>query len=135
MSVDIDAVASGIKTALETIPTLKGRVWEYVPERVTVPCAVVALGGGDWETMDDAERVDWQILVLVSLASAKDAQKRLRAYLRRDGAESLKAALEADETLGGACATDNAGPWETPDGYDLGGQSYLGVILNLQTFG
>jgi hypothetical protein len=134
-AIDLDDVAAGIKKALETIPSLTGRAFSEIPERVSPPTAVVVLGSGDWETFDDAERVNWQILLLVSLANAKNAQQRLRDFLKRTGTESVKAALEADGTLGGTVADLNAGPWNEPDTYEIGDQQYLGVVVNLATYG
>ena len=135
MSVDLDAAATGIKTALSTVPTLKGRVWEYVPERVTVPCAVVVLADGEWEDFSDSEHVTWRILLIVSLANARDAQQRLRSYLRRDGAESVKAALDADLTLSGSVATLDVSRWIEPTAIELGGQDYLGVEVEVAVYG
>lgn len=135
MTIDLDAAAAGIKTALTTIAALKGRVWDHVPERVTAPCAIVALGEGTWDTFNDAEDVTFSVLLLASLADARNAQQRLRAFLAASGADSVKAAIEADDSLGSTVSSVSVERWAQPDGYEIGGVSFLGVELTVSIFG
>lgn len=100
-----NAVRAGIGTALDTIAGL--RCFDYVPDSLAPPAAVVEPLEIDY---DEAMNKGLQfyrafILVIVGRMSDRSSQDRLDAYLTDTGASSVKAALEADRTLGGACAT------------------------------
>ena len=45
------------------------------------------------------------VLIVLGRMDERAAQGRLDAYVAPSGAQSVKAALEADPTLGGACQT------------------------------
>ncbi len=97
-------VRTNLKTALSSVVT---RVFDYVPDQVPAPCGVV---GNITITFDEAQNrgVDMgevDILVIVSRMNERGAQDKLDTYLAGSGSGSVKAALEADRTLGGAIAT------------------------------
>jgi hypothetical protein len=100
-----NAVRAGIATALDTIAGL--RCFDYVPDSLAPPAAVVEPLEIDYdEAMNrGCEFYRAFILVIVGRMSDRSSQDRLDAYLTESGASSVKAALEADRTLGGACAT------------------------------
>lgn len=98
-------VRQGLATAMDTIAGL--RCFDYVPDSLAVPAAVVepleinydrAMGNG-------ADYYRAFILIIVGRMSDRSSQDRLDAYLPPTGASSIKAAIEADRTLGGACST------------------------------
>jgi hypothetical protein len=101
------AVRQGLSAALDTITGL--RCFDYVPDTVAPPAAVVE----PVEVMfDEAMRRGLDVykcyaLVIVGRMSERSASDRLDAYLASSGAGSVKAAIEADRTLGGACSTLN----------------------------
>ena len=100
-----NGVRAGLGTALDTITGL--RVFDYVPDSLSPPAAVVEPLEVDY---DEAMRrgLDFYrafILVIVGRMSDRSSQDRLDAYLAGSGASSVKAALEADKSLGGACST------------------------------
>lgn len=99
------SVRAGLATAVDTIPGL--RCFDYVPDSLSPPAAVVeplevnfdrAMGNG-------ADYFRAFILIIVGRMSDRSSQDRLDAYLPPTGASSVKAAIEADRTLGGACST------------------------------
>jgi hypothetical protein len=45
------------------------------------------------------------VLVIVGRMSDRSSSDRLDAYLAPSGSQSVKAAIEADKTLGGACSS------------------------------
>ena len=47
--------------------------------------------------------MDFTITVVVTRQSERTAQEKLDAYSSWDGAQSVRAAIEADRTLGGVC--------------------------------
>ena len=100
-----NGVRAGLGTALDTITGL--RVFDYVPDSLSPPAAVVEPLEVDY---DEAMRrgLDFYrafILVIVGRMSDRSSQDRLDAYVAGSGASSVKAALEADKSLGGACST------------------------------
>jgi len=100
-----NGVRAGLGTALDTITGL--RVFDYVPDSLSPPAAVVEPLEVDY---DEAMRrgLDFYrafILIIVGRMSDRSSQDRLDAYVAGSGASSVKAALEADKSLGGACLT------------------------------
>lgn len=99
------SVRTGLSTALDTITGL--RCFDYVPDSLSPPAAVVE----PIEIIYDeamSRGLDFYrcfILVIVGRMSDRSSQDRLDAYVAGSGASSVKAALEADKTLGGACST------------------------------
>lgn len=98
-------VRAGLVTRLTTITSLSAL--SYVPELITPPVAVVdqlelefdaSMGRGL-----DSAFVD--IMLIVQRQDAQSSQSALDGYLAGTGAGSIKAAIEADKTLGGACST------------------------------
>ena len=98
-------VRTGLGAALDTITGL--RVFDYVPDSLSPPAAVVEPLEVDY---DEAMQrgLDFYrafILVIVGRMSDRSSQDRLDAYVAGSGASSVKAALESNRTLGGACST------------------------------
>ena len=100
-----NGVRAGIGTALDTIAGL--RCFDYVPDSLAPPAAVVEPLEIDYDESMNSGTQFYRafILVIVGRMSDRSSQDRLDAYLTDTGATSVKAALEADRTLGGACAT------------------------------
>lgn len=100
-----NGVRAGLGTALDTITGL--RAFDYVPDSLSPPAAVVEPLEIDY---DEAMRRGLDvyrayILVIVGRMSDRSSQDRLDAYVAGSGSSSVKAALESDKTLGGACST------------------------------
>jgi hypothetical protein len=99
------AVRAGLATALDTIAGL--RVFDHVPDSLAPPAAVIE----PVEVVFDEAMVRGLdlyrafVLVIVGRMSERSASDRLDAYLAGSGGSSVKAAIEADKTLGGACDT------------------------------
>jgi hypothetical protein len=100
-----NGVRAALGVKLDTIAGL--RCFDYVPDSLAPPAAVVEPLEIDYdEAMNKGlEFYRAYILVIVGRMSDRSSQDRLDAYLTDTGASSVKAALEADRTLGGACAT------------------------------
>lgn len=100
-----NGVRAGIGTALDTIAGL--RCFDYVPDSLAPPAAVVEPLEIDYDESMNSGTQFYRafILVIVGRMSDRSSQDRLDAYLTDTGATSVKAALESDRTLGGACAT------------------------------
>lgn len=128
------AVRNGLKTRLQTITSPVWEVYATAPDEVVTPCAVVVPGETPVVydvTFDGADDFDFIVTVLVGTAFDEVAQSNLDAYLVDPGAQSVKAALEGDQTLGGVaafviCRQAGYGPVE------YAGQRYLGATFAVE---
>lgn len=96
---------SQIRTALQTrLATISGLdVYDTVPGTINPPAAIVQRRSGPHPDTLGASRVSYtmQVTVLLGLADDQAAQNALDGYLSPTGADSILAAVDADETLGG----------------------------------
>lgn len=101
---NVSNVRAGLKTRLATITGL--RVWDSIPDQVTPPGAVVGQLDFTFD-IDNARGLDIanvDVYVIVQRFDARSGQNQLDDYLG-SGAKSIKTAIEADRTLGGAVNT------------------------------
>jgi hypothetical protein len=102
-------VRTNLKTALQTITGM--RVFDYVPDSTNVPTnnAFAIVGqlnmNYDFTLNRGFDSATCNIIVIVGRMSEKDGQARLDGLLASSGSTSIKAAVEADKTLGGAVQT------------------------------
>lgn len=132
MAATVSAVATAIKTQLATIPNL--RTFDYQPEQLNPPVAFPILNsinyhrafqGGDVE-------MNWSIVVVVGRYLDRVAHTNLDGYLSYSGTTSIRAALEADKTLGGVvqtCVLDSAMEIDT---LTVGDADFLQIQLSLR---
>lgn len=110
MSTTPRQVRAALADALREISGLQ--VSDYIISNPTAPCAEVRRGPVDYDQAFQHGLHVWTmyIRVYVSAVSDRGSATLLDAYLAPDGASSVKAAVEADTTLGGLvqdlhCAT------------------------------
>lgn len=130
---NLDDTTEGLRDRLATIDRLKPH--SEIPNQITAPAAIISLGPGAISDLDETLTVQFKVLVLVSLASAKDAQKRLRSYCDITGDNSIRAAIEGDQTLGGNVDYTAWLGWNEPASYEVGGTEYLGVEFAVEVSG
>ncbi len=127
------ALREALAEALIAVPGL--RVTSVVPGAPNPPIAVV----GQWVAEYDQtlnrgfDRYRFTVRLLVAPSTDRAAQEHLDSYLASSGSSSVKAALEADQTLGGVASTVRVvrvGP--VPQVFDLGAQSYLGADVEVE---
>jgi hypothetical protein len=99
------AVRNGLKDNLESIPGL--RVYELIPSPAVAPAAIVGQLDFtfDLNNARGLDQANLDVVVLVQSLAQKSAQTNLDKYLQGSGDYSIKAAIESDLTLGGACST------------------------------
>lgn len=100
---DIQAVRNGLKANAATIAGLK--TWAWLPDSVVPPVFYTAdlLIEFDRAFAHGLDDLIVTCRVLVSKADDRAGQAKLDGYMRGSGLTSVKAALESDRTLGGAC--------------------------------
>jgi len=102
-------VRTNLKTALQAITGM--RVFDYVPDSTNVPTnnAFAIVGqlnmNYDYTLNRGFDSATCNIIVIVGRMSEKDGQARFDGLLASSGSTSIKAAVEADKTLGGAVQT------------------------------
>ena len=97
---DLSAIREGIKTRLETISGWQ--VSAYIQSSPTPPCAMVYADETLFDVAVDTDAIPMVVRVIVPFATDIGAQVSLDEYRARSGDKSVKAALEAEPTLGGA---------------------------------
>jgi len=102
---ELAAVFDGIATGDVVSGTaLTLSAYSEVPGQVTVPALVLELDDLAWDVTMGRGADAWTIVgtALVSFADQANAQRKLRSFLSADGgAGRIKAALEAEKSLGG----------------------------------
>ncbi len=100
---DLDLVCERLAAAAESVQGIAS-VTPYVPDSVTVPCFYAGEITQDFDqTYGGMVVVEIICRVLTTGAADAGGQSELRTFMKRSGPTSIKAALEADPTLGGAC--------------------------------
>lgn len=101
----VSVIADGLKARLATISGL--RAYSYQPEQLNPPFAYPVLNGVTYhQTMGMGNAVtqyDWSVYVVVGRWVDRVAITNLDGFISPTGATSIRAALEGDLTLGGAC--------------------------------
>jgi hypothetical protein len=99
---DIEALLAGLSAQLETIDGL--RVREEMTGSIHPPAAVLTLEEITYDTTMDrgSDDVEFHVTVFTSMASERTGQKALFEFLAGSGPKSVRAAISADPTLGGA---------------------------------
>jgi len=98
-------IRSGLKKNIETIKGL--RVYDLIPSPAVAPAAVIGQLDFTFD-LSNARGVDQatlDVIVLVHRMSERSGQIELDKYLAGSGTSSIKAAIESDRSLGGACST------------------------------
>lgn len=123
----IPQLRDALEAALLTVPGL--RASSVVLDSISPPIAVVGPPGiaYDMAMAQGASRYTFPIRVYASRASEKAGQDRLDAYLSPTGTGSVKAAIEADPSLGGAAMTVRVTQAQGYGVYEVAGIPYIGA--------
>lgn len=130
----VSQLRSGLATRLATISGL--RTSSFVPDSIDPPVAIVIPSTVTYDTtfargMDEYEFI---VLLLVGRVSDRTAQASMDAYCNPSGTSSVKAAIEADKTLGGYAfdcrVTSMRNYQQTP----VGDQMYLSAEFVVQVY-
>lgn len=104
MSYDITAIRAGLAAALQPLVddgTLT-TVSPYALAAPYTPCAMVMVGPARFDDGVQTDTLTFTVAVLTGMASEQAAQEAMDALLGR-AVNSVKALIETDPTLGGAC--------------------------------
>lgn len=126
---DLKAVRDAIADVLSTVDGLRGL--NTIPGEITPPAALVLLESIDFDTTMTRGSDDYQFvaMVVVSKAHERVAQDALFGYLAGAGQRSVKAAFEADPTLGGLVHDAAVTEVRPPGNTTIGEIGYYGVPI------
>lgn len=124
---DIGAIRAGLGDALTTVTGL--RVHTFPVDAITPPAAVVAHPDIEFDStyQRGIDRVVIPVHVVVGKVSERAANALLDTYISGDG---IKAAIEDDQTLGGACGDVRVARCETSV-MTIAGQDYLAASFEV----
>jgi hypothetical protein len=129
----LKTILEALAAALETIAGL--RVFSYMPDSLAPPAAIVQLP----ESIDydltfgrGADTYNLRVLLLVGKVSDRASTANLAQYLNAAGATSIKAAVEADPTLGGLVDDANLKRASGIGTYTVAGTEYVGALLDVE---
>jgi hypothetical protein len=129
----LTSIRQGIGTNLGNITSLI--VYNIVPDFIEPPTAVVGvvdLLEFDTTIKRGADRYEIPVFVYVSRVDAQDSQETLDSYLASSGASSVKAQIESDKTLGGACQSLRVVEAKDVGVYNVNNIDYLGVEFMIE---
>jgi hypothetical protein len=128
---DLPAIMEGLSTALGSIDGL--RSFAYPPDSVSPPAAVVTLPEVDFDSTmaRGSDRLEIVVAVLAGRVSERSAVPLLAGYMSGSGSSSVKAAIEADVTLGGVAHSTRVLTAD-PRPMTVGSVEYFGAEFNVE---
>lgn len=133
---NVGTVRAGLETRLATIAGL--RTSAYVPDSVAPPMAIVGLPTSatyDLSMGNGTDSLEIPIIIVAGKMSDRKSQSLLDEFVSGSGAKSIRAAIQGDRTLGGACASariTSAGNYGTTN---IAGIDYLTVEFECIIYG
>lgn len=130
----ISDIREGIKQNLSAIEGL--RAYDLIPDVIVPPCVVVGQLDFtfDLNNARGLDQANLDVFVIVQRFSERTGQGKLDAYLAGSGDNSIKAAIESDRTLDGACDTLRVTSAESGT-YQMGDIDYLSYRYRLTIWG
>ena len=124
-------IQDGLAMALGAIPGL--RVADHLPEQLNPPIAVIQIQSVTYHRAMRGGLSTWEYVVSLVAGRLGDrsAQRTLDAWMSWDGPYSVRAALEADQTLGGAATTVKVNDMLAVRPVSLGDAAYLSCEFNV----
>ena len=123
-----DALAGITITDLDPYP--------FIPDSISPPTLAVGRMQIDYDqTFGGLEQAVVTLHVFASRADSQEGQATLLPFMAGTGASSIKAALEADRTLDGACDTLRVESCEGPGLVDVGGIQFWSSSWTVRVWG
>lgn len=135
MAATVSSVATGLATALGTVTGL--RTYNYQPEQLNPPIAYPVLNTINYHRAYQGGDVvmDWTISIIVGRYIDRTAVALLDEFLSYSGSKSIRAAIEADPTLGGVCQTLIVGSAADISSLSAADAEFLQIQFSVQVHG
>ncbi len=132
---DLSTIRTGLQTRLLTITGL--RAYATWPDTITCPAALVR--PVEWDYRMAIGNVNRGLFEIILLAAPTQeglvrGQDKIDAYLDDTGVTSIKVALEAGKTLGGAATTLVVRGWRVYGSLEVAGIEYLGARIEVEVW-
>ena len=127
-------IKKGLADRLATVSGL--RVAAQIPEQINPPVAVVSRAQVNYHRDMAGGTTEWtmQVQLIAGRMADRQAQRTIDAWLSWDGAKSVRNAIEADGTLGGAALDTIVTSADALTTFQIGDSEYIGVTLNVTVF-
>lgn len=129
-------IRNGLNTRLSTITALR-KVYTRWPGNLAVtPAVIIGTPSGVYDReLGGSHTLTVPVYVLATTADVERSQDLLDVFIDDTSASSIRVAVNADPTLGGVVdSTAVLGFEGYGAGYDVGGDTFVGVQLNLEVF-
>lgn len=135
MAATVSQVAAGLANRLATISGL--RVTTYQPEQLNPPFAYPQINSVDYHRAFAGGDVvmNWTIHVVVGRWVDRVSHSLLDDFLSYSGTKSIRAAIEADQTLGGVCQTLIVRSGADITSLDANGAEFLQIQFQVEVHG
>jgi hypothetical protein len=134
MAGSLGDIKKGLAGRLSTVRGL--RVAQQIPEQVNPPMAVITRASVNYHLDMRGGLTQWQMQVqlLAGRMADQQAQRTIDGWLDWDGDKSIRAAIEADGTLGGVAQDCIVTDAEALSSIQVGDSEYLGVVFNVTVY-
>lgn len=131
MAGEASSIQESLGMRLATIPGL--RVADHLPEQINPPMAVIQLQSVTYHRAMKGGLSEWEFTISLVAGRMGDrpAQRQLDSWMSWDGSQSVRAAIEGDTTLGGACSTLKVADMIAVRPLSLGDAAYLTCEFNV----
>ena len=129
----VSEVRNGIKARLATIDGLRANATEPASPSPPAAWPIPRTGAYNADFEGDTT-LQMVVRVVVNPADLNRGQTALDAYLSPTGANSIKAAIEADPSLGGVVDSTRVIGWSAYGQYVFGDVTLLGVEITCEVF-
>ena len=133
---DSGAIRDQLKVRLETVSAFVA-VFDTLPDRVTVPCAIVRPGSpvADYhEAMggQGLSRFNFEVLALAQRWEPNAGQDVLDGFI--SGSASVETAIRGDETLGGEASTSQVTSCTAFGQVQVADSLFWGCVFNVEVY-
>ena len=125
-----------VRTALAAITITGLTARPFIPDSIDPPLLAVGRMRISYDkAMRGLQEVEITLHAFSSRADSQQGQDDLLPFMTESGATSVKAAIEADKTLGGACQALRVESCEGPGLSDVGGIQFWSSTWTVRVWG
>lgn len=137
---DIKLIRQRLGASCDSLTPALSQTYGYTPDSVSPPCFYpgeidLTYAGDTRLTFNGLPVAEAVCYLLTSRADDRRGQELLDTYLAPTGAASVRAAIESDRTLGGACKTLHVHHVDCYRLYTVGTSTYYGARFRVVILG
>jgi len=108
------------------------RAYTHFPEKVNAPAAIVTGPSADYDVDTMTDEYTIPVLILCAESDDRTAQLRLDGFLDAHGPTSVRAAIQADDSLGGVVHYAHCTHMRDYGIHELNAIRYIGAIIDVE---